>query len=127
MPNGPGRPRIIKSPEEFDRKADAYFAECKENDEPATWNGLALALGFCDRVSLEEYKKYDGYSGSVKRALTRVQLEYEKRLHGVHQSSGAIFALKNFGWRDEQTIHNRNMDVSDKPMSADEWEKNNVQ
>ena len=32
-----------------------------------------------------------------------MEREYEKRLHGT-APTGAIFALKNFGWRDRQDV-----------------------
>ena len=32
-----------------------------------------------------------------------MEMEYEKRLHG-NNPTGAIFALKNFGWPDRQQI-----------------------
>ena len=61
-------PRKYKSPEEFDAKVEEYADYCKEQDEPVTWTGLALFLGFCSRQSIDEYLQYDGFSDSVKRA-----------------------------------------------------------
>lgn len=64
---------------------------------------MALALGFTSRGALDEYAHYDGFSHSVKRAKTYVELAYEKRLAG-NAPTGAIFALKNMGWSDKQEI-----------------------
>lgn len=100
MANSPGRPRLFKAPEDFDRKVEEYNDYCKANDEPVTWTGLALFLGFSCRASIDEYAKYDGFSYSVKRAKALVEYAYEKRLYGA-SPTGAIFALKNFGWRDQ--------------------------
>lgn len=94
-----GRPRVIASPEEFDQRVDAYVAKCRQDDEPVTFTGMALALGFCARQSLYDYQGYPGFSDSVKRARALVENEYEKRLHGT-SPTGSIFALKNHGWRD---------------------------
>lgn len=69
--------------------------------EPATVTGLVLFLGFAHRQSLEDYEKRVEFSDIIKRARTRVEHEYEKRLHG-DKNTGAIFALKNMGWVDKQ-------------------------
>ena len=95
-----GRPRKYKSPEEFNAMVDDYIEWCGINQEPITWTGLALHLGFCSRVSIDEYLKYDGFSYSVKRAKMLVENAYEKRLSG-NSPTGAIFALKNFNWQDK--------------------------
>jgi len=96
-----GRPRHYKTPEEFDDKVDEYYQYCRNNPiEPLTWTGLALFLGFSSRQSIDEYLKYDGFSDSVKRAKTLIEYGYEKRLHG-NSPTGAIFALKNFSWKDK--------------------------
>jgi len=110
----PGRPRKYKSPEEFDAKVEEYAAYCKEQDEPVTWTGLALFLGFCSRQSIDEYLQYDGFSDSVKRAKAFVEWNYEKRLHG-NSPTGAIFALKNYGWSDKSELDHRSSDGSMTP------------
>lgn len=98
-----GRPRIIDSPEEFDRLVDEYVAKCREEDEPVTFTGMALHLGFVARQSLYDYQGYDGFSDSVRRARSLVEAEYEKRLAG-NNVAGSIFALKNHGWSDRQEL-----------------------
>lgn len=99
--NKGGRPRLYDTPQQFDAKVEEYQEYCKENKEPVTWTGLALYLGFSSRQSIDEYLKYDGFSDSVKRAKTFVEWNYEKRLAGDSSPTGAIFALKNFGWKDK--------------------------
>ena len=97
-----GRPRKYETPEAFDAKVEEYQEYCIEKEEPVTWTGLALYLGFSSRQSIDEYLKYDGFSDSVKRAKTFVEWNYEKRLaSGDGTPTGAIFALKNFGWKDK--------------------------
>lgn len=103
--NQGGRPRIIPTPEEFDRRVDAYLADCRENGEPILLTGLILAIGLNSRASLDEYIAYDGFSNSVKRAKAFVEQAYERRLAtGEIQAAGPIFALKNFGWRDNKDV-----------------------
>lgn len=97
-----GRPRIIKSPEEFDRLVEEYRECCRIDEEPMTFTGMALHLGFSHRQALYEYANYDGFSDSVRKARTLIECEYEKRLQGSTQVAGSIFALKNHGWSDKQ-------------------------
>ena len=100
--------RKYETPEQFDRAVDAYIEECREAGRPVTWTGLALGMGFAGRECLDMYKKYRGFKRSVQRAHTIVEYNYELRLHG-NTPTGAIFALKNMGWRDD-----RGMDVTSK-------------
>ena len=111
MANPVGRPRKYDTPEEFDEKVYEYQAHCRSEGEPVTWTGLALFLGFSSRQSIDEYLKYDGFSDSVKRAKTFVEYEYEKRLCG-DKPTGAIFALKNFGWADKTELAHTSPDGS---------------
>lgn len=100
-----GRPRAIPSPEEFDARVDAYVADCRSKGEPILLTGMILAIGLNSRASLDEYQNYDGFSNSVKRAKVIVETEYEKRLvNGTNGAAGPIFALKNFGWRDNKDV-----------------------
>lgn len=95
------RPRKIKTAKQFDELVDEYVAKCVADEEPITWTGLALYMGFCGRDELGNYAGYEGFSYSVKRARAIVENSYEKRLHG-NSPTGAIFALKNMGWSDKQ-------------------------
>lgn len=99
------RPRHYNSPEEFDEMVDDFLNHCKESGNPITWTGLALHLGFAGRRCIDEYEKYDGFSHSVKRAKSLIENAYEKGLvTGNIPAAGAIFALKNFQWKDKQEI-----------------------
>ena len=88
-------------------KIDAYFdtlpiidKETKEQERP-TYCGLAYSLGYCSLQSLRENAK-SGTSISlpIKTALLRIDITYEKALHG-NCPTGSIFALKNRGWTDK--------------------------
>lgn len=92
-----------EDPEEFDKSVDAYF---DNKDNTHTWSGLAIHLGFESRQSLEDYKKKPGFSYSIKKALFRIEALYEQKL-STTTPTGAIFALKNFGWKDKQDIEQR--------------------
>lgn len=94
-----GRPPMWDDPEAFDKAVDEYFEKEKDG---ATWTGLALHLGFSSRDSLNDYAKKPEYSDSVKKGLLRIESKYEKAM--MKQPAGAIFALKNFGWKDKQEV-----------------------
>ena len=96
-----GRPRKYNSVEELQSEIDNYYQMCKDEDEPLTITGLALYLGFESRQSILDYEKNDDFSCTIKRARMRIENSYEKMLQN-QSSSGAIFALKNFGWKDKQ-------------------------
>ena len=93
------RPAIWTDPEAFEEAVDSYFSNTEINH---TWTGLAIHLGFESRQSLEDYKEKDGFSYPIKKALLRIERKYEEAM--MKQPAGAIFALKNFGWRDKQEI-----------------------
>lgn len=112
-----GRPRLYKTPEQFDAKVYEYQQYCKENEEPVTWTGLALYLGFSSRQSISEYEKYEGFSDSVKRAKLFVEWHYEMRVNG-NNAAGPIFVLKNMGWSDKQQIEHSEKVTDD---GSNEW------
>lgn len=93
------RPAYWDDPEEFSKEVDKYFDE----STMPTWTGLALHLGFSSRDSLNDYKKKEGFSDPIKKALLRIEQGYEENLFG-RNPAGSIFALKNFGWKDKQEV-----------------------
>jgi len=99
---GPGRPRkytLVQAK----KLIDGYFKKCDEEKRPYTITGLALALDTSRKVICEWAVKDDEIGNAIKRAKTRVENCYEERLHG-NSPTGAIFALKNFGWTDRHEI-----------------------
>ena len=112
-----GRPPKYKTPEEMQVAIDAYFDDCPDKTQcivggevgvievPCpTITGLALYLGFCDRCSMYDYQNNPEFSHTIKEARSRMELEYEKDLRYGKNTSGSIFALKNFGWTDRQQV-----------------------
>lgn len=120
--NPVGRPRLISTPEEFDRRVDLYMAMCQDpdNPKPITLTGLVLALGFCSKDTLYEYEKYPEFTDSVKRSRTFIEHEYENRLVAGNNATAPIFALKNFGWKDKQEI-DTNLNHSGSLHNQVEW------
>jgi len=113
-----GRPPLFKTPEELESKVDEYFETgCRVREVivgPAnrrekallkvpTITGLTLFLGFSNRQSFYDYEKRPEFSDSIKSARTRIEMEYEEQL-ACGAPTGAIFALKQFGWKDSPLI-----------------------
>lgn len=104
-----GRPLKFQTVKELQNAIDAYFEEMKNSlyinadgipiYEPLTITGLALALD-TTRKTLMEYEERDEFSNTIKKAKTRIENFAEKRLFGT-APTGAIFALKNYGWKDK--------------------------
>jgi hypothetical protein len=95
-----GRPPTWTDPEAFDKAVDAYF---DNKEEAHTWTGLAMHMGFVSRDSLRDYGLKEEFSASVKKALLKIENKYEKAISN-NNPTGAIFALKNFGWADKKEI-----------------------
>ena len=89
---------------------------------PLTITGLALALD-TTRQTLMDYQERDEFTDTVKRAKTVVENYAEKRLFG-NNATGAIFALKNFGWKDKFENENQTTvkTISATPLTDEEWE-----
>ena len=122
-----GRPPKYKTPEELEAKIDEYF----ESGIPVkvkvvgnttvevpvpTITGLALYLGFADRYSMYDYEKKEEFSHSIKKARAFIEKHYEELLQS-NNVTGAIFALKNFGWKDKQEIEHGATDKFAKAVS----------
>jgi len=66
-----------------------------------TITGLCYQLGFESRQSFYAYEDKPEFSYTIKRARLFIEHDYEKQLQ-IGNTTGAIFALKNFGWSDKQ-------------------------
>lgn len=117
-----GRPRHYDTEDELQTAVDNYFEHIKgekhksfddkvntgeewaRHPEPATVTGLALFLGFESRQSVYDYEANGQFSYIIKNARLRVECEYEKRLSTAQSPTGAIFALKNMGWKDKSEL-----------------------
>ena len=101
-----GRPRTFATPEDFEAAFDAAAAKLVEEGRPFTLSGLLYHMGIRSRQTLSDYEEIDGFSGPVKKLRQFVEMHYEDRLHG-NSPTGAIFALKNMGWKDRQEHDHR--------------------
>jgi hypothetical protein len=64
-----------------------------------------LALGFESRQSFYDYEEKEEFTYTIKKARMLIENEYEFQLQRGN-TTGAIFALKNFGWKDKSEVDN---------------------
>ena len=118
-----GRPPMYETPEQLQEAIDRYFksgikqktvviGKAPNNYEVQipvpTITGLCIFLGFESRQSFYAYEKKEGFSYTIKKARLFIENEYEEML-AIGNTTGAIFALKNFGWTDKiETEHSFN-------------------
>ena len=108
-----GRPRLIESPEEFDRRVDDYVNSCRLNNEPILFISMILAIGLNCKDSFYSYCEYPEFSYSVKRAKAIIEAAYEQRMvTNPGMQAGNIFGLKNFGWRDKEPTELENLQAA---------------
>ena len=108
-----GRPRKYKTADDLYAAGEAYIAQRAIEDKPPTLIGLALALGFTGRQALCDYERRPEFVDAVKRLKSMCEDYYEQRLTAGGNPAGAIFALKNFGWRDKVEVeHDGNINLS---------------
>ncbi len=118
-----GRPPMFDTPQEMEKAIQDYFDKGirkrtviigKEPNQKTieipvpTITGLCYHIGFESRQSFYAYEDRDGFSYTVKKARLFIEREYEEMLINGN-TTGAIFALKNMGWKDE-----RGVDLSNK-------------
>lgn len=68
-----------------------------------TITGLCYHIGFESRQSFYDYELKPEFAYTVKRARLFIEKEYEEQL-SVGNTVGAIFALKNMGWKDKTEV-----------------------
>ena len=111
-----GRPPYYKSALDLQEKILDYFTNGIEERKKVlkdgksmrvpvpTITGLCLHLGFASRSAFYDLEKHQKYSYTIKRARMLIEREYEEQLQKGNPT-GAIFALKNFGWMDTYHIN----------------------
>jgi len=112
-----GRPAHFETIEQLDAKIQEYWDGCQmkkvkdamTNEEiiidgkQPTITGLAHFLGFASRQSFYDYEGEEEFSYTIKRARLQIESNYEQHLFSKN-AAGPIFALKNFGWKDNREI-----------------------
>ena len=132
--NKGGKPPLFKSAEELQSAIDEYFqkgvhkksvvvgkganAQVIEVEVP-TITGLCHYIGFESRQAFYHLENNEVFSYTIKRARLFIEMEYEEQLQ-IGNTIGAIFALKNMGWKDAQEIDHLNNGNSFDNLSDDE-------
>lgn len=103
-----GRPKKFKTPEQLQKKVDAYFKKMDKEGRPYLVTGLALHLD-CTRTTLIEYEgkirgreKGEEFANIIKKAKAKCEhWLYENALMKKASHTMAIFSLKaNYNWKD---------------------------
>ncbi len=88
------------------------------------WTVTGLALLFGSRQTLDNYQDRKEYSEMITYAKLMVENKYEMML-GNSTVTGAIFALKNFGWVDKTEIESTNRHSIEAPQTLEDWYNEN--
>ena len=96
-----GRPPKWTDPKVVEQQGLAFFEECIAKKMPLTITGLALALE-TTRQTLIDYEEKDEFLDTIKRLKSMCENYAEQQAFIGKNPGGAIFSLKNFGWRDQQ-------------------------
>lgn len=98
-----GRPLKFRTAVELQRKIDAYFDKCDEENKPYSIEQLATSIGIA-RQTLWEYQGRDKFADAIKMAKQRIAGNVEQIMLSGKAQAGCIFWLKNHGWSDKQEI-----------------------
>ena len=128
-----GRPPYYKTAEEMQDKISEYIESCQPeflrdpntgefilskgqpimiNPNKPTITGLCMFLGFASRDAFYKYEKKEEFRYTIKRARLFIENSYEQDIRNPDiKPTGAIFALKNFGWTDKQQVEHSGADI----------------
>lgn len=101
-----GRPAKYTTPEALSKRLYQYFEFLAEYEEKPTITGLCLFCGFESRQSFYDYGNKAGFSYIVNMARALIEHHYEQLMQTGTSNAGAIFALKNMGWKDKTEVDN---------------------
>lgn len=106
-----GPKRKINS-ETLEGKINNYFDSFPKSKFRPTKAGLALAIGYIDKHSIQDaIDRNDELSPLVKKAVKRIEEAHEANLYNKN-CTGSIFWLKNAGWKDTSE-HTNTIKVDD--------------
>lgn len=86
-----------------------YFQHLAKENKFATITGMALHMGFRGRKDMINYEALPEYEEIIKIGKSIIEYSYEIRLKMPDvKQTGILFALKQMGWEDKQTIETSN-------------------
>lgn len=99
--NGGRKPIFDNIPEDINKVQQIIDDFCALPQEEQTVCDLAISLNIARNTLLEYIARGNVISNIIKKGYTYCERKYERKLSS-QQYGGAIFALKNMGWRDIQ-------------------------
>lgn len=104
-----GRPLKFNSAQEILDIAKVYFDKCVDNHLPITITGLCMCLDTTRDVLIDyesgKHDDIDDFSHTIKKCKLVCE-NYAETIAITKGHSGSIFILKNYGWKDTQTVEN---------------------
>ncbi len=111
-----GRPLKFGSPQEIIDKGIAYIQSQHDQKLPVTITGLCIALGtFRDVLMDYQDERGEEFSNAVKALKLYCENYAEEQIFIGKNPAGAIFALKNYGWKDKNDV--AHTDGEGKPLN----------
>ena len=98
-----GRKRAITKPEQLTQALEEYALICKRLERPLTITGYLNHLGV-HRTTFDRTAEREGFGDVCKLVMQYIESGYEQCLTLLRNPTGAIFALKNLGWKDTQHV-----------------------
>lgn len=91
----------LPTEEEFRKRADIYFSQCKDSNKQVTFAGLARAVGVPSRVLRQALNVDMAYNEIIDEYLTRLEEEFEIALMGKSFNGAKFELMHNFGWAEK--------------------------
>jgi hypothetical protein len=85
------------------KKIDDYFLLCEKDKKPPTQSGLMYHLDY-NYWMFYDLRDHPKFSKVIERTIDRMTNVYESLLIRSGNNGGAIFWLKNHGWRDQVDV-----------------------
>jgi hypothetical protein len=97
-----GRPLKFNSAGEILKQGMEFFEKCRQQNRPITITGLCIALGTYRDVLMDyQDERGEEFSNAVKTLKIFCENYAEEQVFVGKNCAGAIFALKNYGWKDK--------------------------
>lgn len=107
--------RKFKSPDELRNLIVTFAKNCYDDGQPITLSGMALHLGV-DTSTLRHYANIDNFRSVMELAKQICEAYAENKLFTSSSPSGAIFALKQYGWEDKQVHEHKMQDIPESQL-----------
>ena len=90
----------VTSEAEYIQALEEYFENCRQAGELPCYTGIMLTLGLPNKMELSRLRQRNE---TVNAACNVIEYSYERAITTLRNPTGAIFALRAFGWTDRPT------------------------